>query len=116
VATAVQAATAVQVSFFFTTIERYKMADYTSTLTGAQMDAALEDMAEHDSEAWAVGERNGTAVTSEDETYQNNSKYFKEQAEFFSNNGTIRINGTSYQVRTATSGGGQEGYITFVLG
>lgn len=35
---------------------------------------------ESNAEAWAVGTRNGTAVTSEDETYQNNSKYWAEYA------------------------------------
>lgn len=56
------------------------MADYISSLTGAQMDAALTDMAEHTSEAWAVGERNGTEVSSTDLTYHNNAKYYAEQA------------------------------------
>ena len=39
-----------------------------------------EDSAE-DAEAWAVGERNGTPVTSGDETWQNNSKYYAGQAQ-----------------------------------
>lgn len=56
------------------------MADYISTLTGAQMDAALTDMAQHDSEAWAVGERDGIVVGSGDATYHNNAKYYAEQA------------------------------------
>ena len=56
------------------------MADYISTLTGAQMDAALTDMAQHDSEAWAVGERDGIVVQSGDPAYQNNAKYYAEQA------------------------------------
>ena len=33
-----------------------------------------------DSEAWATGKRNGTDVTSGDDTYQNNSKYYSGQA------------------------------------
>lgn len=33
-----------------------------------------------DSEAWAKGTRNGTAVTSEDAAYHNNSEYFADQA------------------------------------
>ena len=33
-----------------------------------------------DSEAWAVGERNGEAVEDTDPTYHNNSKYYSEQA------------------------------------
>lgn len=56
------------------------MADYISTLTGPQMDAALLDMANHTSEAWAVGERGGSPVASGDVTYHNNSKYYAEQA------------------------------------
>ena len=54
--------------------------DYISSLSGSQMDAALLDMAEHNSEAWAVGERNGFAVGEFDETYENNAKYYAEQA------------------------------------
>lgn len=33
-----------------------------------------------DAEAWAVGERNGTPVSSDDPTYHNNSKYWSEQS------------------------------------
>ena len=40
---------------------------------------AAEGSAE-DSEAWAVGQRNGTDVPSTDETYHNNAKYYAEQA------------------------------------
>lgn len=54
---------------------------YVSALTGPEMDAALLDMAQHNSEAWAVGTRNGTAVSSSDGTYQNNSKYYATEAE-----------------------------------
>ena len=57
------------------------MADYISTLTGVQMDAALLDMAEHNSEAWAVGERNGIGVASDDVTYHNNARYYASQAQ-----------------------------------
>lgn len=53
---------------------------YASALTGPEMDAALLDMAQHNSEAWAVGTRNGATVSSSDETYQNNSKYYAENA------------------------------------
>lgn len=54
---------------------------YVSALTGPEMDEALLDMAQHNSEAWAVGTRNGAAVSSSDETYQNNSKYYATEAE-----------------------------------
>lgn len=33
-----------------------------------------------DAEAWAVGERGGVPVTSGDDTFENNSKYYAEQA------------------------------------
>lgn len=56
------------------------MANYVSTLTGPQMDAALLDMAEHNSEAWAVGTRDGSAVSSADVTYHNNAAYYADQA------------------------------------
>ena len=56
------------------------MADYRSTLTGTQMDQALLDMAEHNSEAYAVGERNGIAVASDDVTYHNNARYYAQIA------------------------------------
>lgn len=56
------------------------MAQYQSTLTGPEIDAALQDMAQHDSEAWAVGTRDGSAVTSLDVTYENNAKYYAEEA------------------------------------
>ena len=56
------------------------MSDYVSTLTGPQMDAALLDMAEHNSEAYAVGERNGIAVASDDVTYHNNARYYAQIA------------------------------------
>lgn len=56
------------------------MAQYQSSLTGPQIDAALQDMANHDSEAWAVGTRDGAAVTSLDVTYENNAKYYADEA------------------------------------
>lgn len=57
------------------------MADYVSTLNGSQMDQALLDMAEHTSEAYAVGERNGVPVGSDDVTYHNNARYYAQQAQ-----------------------------------
>lgn len=56
------------------------MAKYVSALTGPEMDAALMDMAQHNSEAWAVGERNGEAVSSADVTYHNNAAYYSNNA------------------------------------
>lgn len=57
------------------------MANYVSTLTGPQMDAALLDMADHNSEAWAVGTRDGEAVSSTDVTYHNNAEYYATNAQ-----------------------------------
>ena len=57
------------------------MADYISSLTGVAMDQALIDMAEHTSEAYAVGERNGVPVDSSDVTYHNNARYYAQQAQ-----------------------------------
>lgn len=54
---------------------------YVSALTGPEMDEALLDMAQHNSEAWAIGERHGVAVDSSDDTYHNNSKYYATEAE-----------------------------------
>ena len=34
----------------------------------------------HEAEAWAVGKRDGVPVSEDDDTYHNNSKYYKEQA------------------------------------
>lgn len=56
------------------------MAQYQSALTGPEIDAALQDMAQHDSEAWAVGKRDGVDVTSLDMTYHNNAQYYAENA------------------------------------
>ena len=57
------------------------MADYVSALNGQQMDEALTDVALRNSEAWAVGTRNGVNVTSADETYHNNAKYYAQVAQ-----------------------------------
>ena len=57
------------------------MANYVSALNGEQMDAALIDVALHNSEAWAVGTRNTIPVSSSDETYHNNAKYYAQVAQ-----------------------------------
>lgn len=69
------------------------MADYVSQLTGAQMDTSLLDMAQHTSEAWAVGERNGIPVEDGDPTYHNNAKYWAENAH--ESYYTVTYNGTT---------------------
>ena len=57
------------------------MSDYISTLTGPQMDAALIDMAEHNSEAYAVGERAGIPVDNDDVTFNNNARHYAQLAQ-----------------------------------
>lgn len=61
----------------------------TATVTANQFDqyvATVQSAASsitnytYDSEAWAVGTRGGVAVTSGDDTYQNNSKYWAQEA------------------------------------
>lgn len=45
-----------------------------------------------DSEAWAVGQRAGVPVTSEDDTYQNNSKYYASQTKILTDDCIDQIN------------------------
>lgn len=54
------------------------MADevYRFSLEGDEIEDVLEDIYEHNSEAWAVGERDGVPVSSTDPTNHNNSKYW----------------------------------------
>ena len=47
--------------------------------------ADAEEQVEN-AEAWAVGERNGTAVPATDETYHNNSKYYSQQSSTYATN------------------------------
>ena len=54
---------------------------YPTSLTGEQIDQALSDMASRNSEAYAIGKRNGADVSPSDPTYHNNSKYWAEQAQ-----------------------------------
>lgn len=58
----------------------------------AQYASDAEDSAE-DAEAWAVGERNGVPVTSGDETYQNNSKYWADISQQYAQGG-LRYKGS----------------------
>lgn len=50
-------------------------------LANCRIQVSLAEGHAEDSEAWAVGERGGTPVTDEDETYQNNSKWYAQQSE-----------------------------------
>lgn len=52
-----------------------------NSATSASTSATSAQNSAEDSEAWAVGKRNGVDVPSSDETYENNAKYYAEQAE-----------------------------------
>lgn len=53
---------------------------------------AAEESAE-DAEAWAVGKRNGTDVPATDPTYQNNAKYYADQAQIYAQ-GALKYKGS----------------------
>lgn len=57
----------------------YATAAHDSADDAALSESNAEDSSE-DSEAWAVGERNGVPVTSGDPTYENNAKYWASQS------------------------------------
>lgn len=50
-------------------------------LANCRIEVELAEGYAEDSEAWAVGQRQGVDVPDTDETYQNNSKYYSEQSE-----------------------------------
>jgi len=50
-------------------------------LANCRIEVALAEGYAEDSEAWAVGQRQGVDVPDTDETYQNNSKYYSEQSD-----------------------------------
>ena len=64
----------------------------------ADADRAEEAATEgaENAEAWAVGERGGVPVTSGDETYENNSKYYAEQSEHFADLAEQQANEAGY--------------------
>ena len=59
--------------------ENAKTGAQTAKTAAEAAKGAAEDSAE-DAEAWAVGQRNGVDVPSTDPAYQNNAKYYKDQA------------------------------------
>ncbi len=63
---------------------------YANAASGSAATAVASDIAaeqsKKDSEAWAVGEREGTPVSSGDVTYENNSKYYAGEAADSANN------------------------------
>lgn len=56
------------------------MANFISSLTGQQLNDALTQVNQRVPEGWAVGERDGIPVSSSSPYYQNNAKYYAEQA------------------------------------
>ena len=58
----------------------YFAGEASSSEHNAGLSESAAAQSEEDSEAWAVGERNGVPVTSGDPTYQNNAKYYAQQA------------------------------------
>lgn len=56
------------------------MSNYVSALTGAQMDDALTQLNNRVAEGWAVGEKDGVPVSSDSLYYENNAKYYAQQA------------------------------------
>ena len=64
-----------------------------AALSATDAEDSAEDAADsaEDAEAWAVGQRNGTDVTSGDETYENNAKHYAEVAADTVTNGWFYI-------------------------
>lgn len=77
---------------------------FVSALTGPEMDQALIDMAYHNSEAYAVGTRNGVPVGSSDVTYHNNSKYWAEQVYGYTDRAEDAANRAEAAVPSGTAG------------
>jgi len=63
--------------------------------TSAAGSAASADDSAEDSEAWAVGQRDGQDVPTTDETYHNNAKYWAEQASQAAGGGVTSFKGRS---------------------
>lgn len=66
--------------------------------TSAAGSAASADDSAEDSEAWAVGQRDGQDVPATDETYHNNAKYWAGQASQAAGGGVTSFNGRSGSV------------------
>lgn len=54
--------------------------DFNLQMTGEQVKDALQQLEDRVAEGWAVGEKDGTPVTSGSPYYENNAKYYAEQA------------------------------------
>lgn len=75
------------------------LADCQAAQTGAETAQGLSEDSAEDSEAWAVGERDGVPVPSTDPTYENNAKYWAQQA-----NPTVLANMSDVDIDTPTDG------------
>ena len=64
-----------------------------NSATSSANSATSAENSSLDSEAWSVGERNGTPVEYGDETYHNSAKYWAGQAEQAAGGGVISFNG-----------------------
>lgn len=74
------------------------MADplYKTTRTGAELDSAIVRINNDDARAWTEGVRNDVAVPSSDPTYNNNAKYYAQQAGQSANGPlVVNYNGTT---------------------
>ena len=63
------------------TLKTYAAAAAQEQADASGASAAISDGAKVDSEAWAIGTKNGEPVISTDPQYQNNAKYFSDQTE-----------------------------------
>jgi hypothetical protein len=75
------------------------LADCQAAQTGAETAQGLSEDSAEDSEAWAVGERGGVPVPSTDPTYENNAKYWAQQA-----NPTALANMSDVDLNSPTDG------------
>lgn len=75
------------------------LADCQAAQTGAETAQGLSEDSAEDSEAWAVGERGGVPVSSTDPTYENNAKYWAQQA-----NPTVLANMSDVNLDNPTNG------------
>ena len=60
---------------------RYYAMESADSAEASQQSAEDSQDSAEDAEAWAIGQRNGSAVPSSDHTYHNNAKYYAEQAD-----------------------------------
>lgn len=70
--------------------------------SSAEEDAQSAAQDAEDAEAWAVGKRNGVDVPTNDPAYQNNAKYYKEQAKAIAGGGVTTFNGRTGAVTPQT--------------